>query len=105
MKCCQEEKKKYRPLLCLVTQGTHICLCEADMPSLKMKKEKKNINVGNERTIKRKMEAENLNKVCPALLSIKNQAFFHIPCPSLNKVRILDKVGQGIGVRTCTQRA
>jgi len=34
------------------------------MPSLKMKKEKKNINVGNERTIKRKMEAENLNKVC-----------------------------------------
>jgi hypothetical protein len=75
------------------------------MPSLKMKKEKKNINVGNERTIKRKMEAENLNKVCPALLRIKNQPLFHIPCPNLNKVRILDKGGHGIGVRTCTQRA
>ena len=64
MKCCPRREKK-KTHLCLVTRRkTTICRRVADMPSLKMKKEKKNINVGNERTIKRKMEAENLNKVC-----------------------------------------
>ena len=45
--------------------------------------------MGNERTIKRKMEAENLNKVC-VLIKPKNKE------PYLVEVRVLDEVGQGM---------
>jgi hypothetical protein len=103
MKCCKRGKKKTF-VLCLVTPASSTSASARQMSSsLKIKKEKKNINVGNERTIKRKMEAENLNKVCPGLVLKIKHYFTYLP--NLNRVRILDKVGQCIGVRTCTQRA